>query len=809
MNTRARLFLSLCTAAAVVLYLLADTRDTGPGPITSVHAQVAELQGGKACVLCHGTGPDAHARGAGVEHLAQACLDCHEVIQDQIDAESGLHGGLSVAQRRLCGECHVEHLGADLALTDERAFRLAGHDGPSGFDHSTVDYDLHGRHDALACVDCHPAADKAVLAEGESRYLGKTQTCLDCHEDVHDGQMRRGCAACHGQEHDFDDLSAFPHDERFPLHYAHGGLSCAECHEPDSAHSVEALSDAAIAQNPLLSAWRACAACHESPHTSSFIENLPAPQVPHGPGQDSCVLCHSERHDSWRGEQVEFEETWHSASGFDLAKPHAKLQCAACHVRGDDGEQSFTSAYPGRAAQQCAACHQDVHQGQFLNDAGQTRACLECHAQDQFLESNFDVAAHARAGFALEDSHATIECNACHDQLRPGFSDAAALAPHAAECRVYVGTARRCEECHSDAHRGAFSALEAQRGTPELGSCASCHNATRFDQTIDDFDHELWTAFALVGGHATDSCAACHEASAQADQHGRRFGHVSELFPGDSATCVNCHADVHAGAFGDAALPNQVDGRLGCDRCHNVHAFNQLHGPFDHGAWTNYALDGAHAAAACTSCHGQAQELRSFGLVADHYPGDASSCATCHSDPHLGIFDRDQRKQSVLGRQDCARCHETRSFQAAALGSFDHGYWTEFELSGAHGKAQCSACHVELPQLAEHGRSYERAAGRACHECHSDPHVGQFLQQGKQDCARCHDELASSWQLPSFDHDQTAFALDATHAKVACNACHTSEPLRSGGEAVRYKPMGTACMDCHAVLPGPASGGGG
>jgi hypothetical protein len=39
--------------------------------------------------------------------------------------------------------------------------------------------------------------------------------------------------------------------------------------------------------------------------------------------------------------------------------------------------------------------------------------------------------------------------------------------------------------------------------------------------------------------------------------------------------------------------------------------------------------------------------------------------------------------------------------------------------------------------------------------------------------------------------------LDDEHAGLACSACHKPQPVRGWGTAVRYKPLGTVCGDCH------------
>jgi hypothetical protein len=95
------------------------------------------------------------------------------------------------------------------------------------------------------------------------------------------------------------------------------------------------------------------------------------------------------------------------------------------------------------------------------------------------------------------------------------------------------------------------------------------------------------------------------------------------------------------------------------------------------------------------------------------------------------------------------------------------------------------------------GRTFGRAAGRACADCHDDPHAAQFAVAGVTDCARCH-ASNGAFELVDFDHARdTRFALDAQHARLACSACHVPWATAAGERVVRYKPLGTQCADCH------------
>ena len=210
-------------------------------------------------------------------------------------------------------------------------------------------------------------------------------------------------------------------------------------------------------------------------------------------------------------------------------------------------------------------------------------------------------------------------------------------------------------------------------------------------------------------------------------------------------------------------------------------------------------MKGAHEQEGCQACHPLNQKPdpngRTFGKVSEHF-GEYQGCVTCHEDPHAGAFDADELPAKVDQRSDCARCHSEVSFRNLDRG-FDHGVWTGFTLAGAHGTAACSACHTPLARPAAGGRTWERAKGPACADCHEQPHGRQFELGGKTDCTRCHtDETADFLR---FNHERDSrFRLGETHKEVACSACHLPVVER-GLRFIRYKPMGTECVDCHGV----------
>jgi Zn finger protein HypA/HybF involved in hydrogenase expression len=92
----------------------------------------------------------------------------------------------------------------------------------------------------------------------------------------------------------------------------------------------------------------------------------------------------------------------------------------------------------------------------------------------------------------------------------------------------------------------------------------------------------------------------------------------------------------------------------------------------------------------------------------------------------------------------------------------------------------------------DHGR-VKHLACASCHEA-KNPHRDQFTGRG---CDQCHG--TESYRIARFDHNKARFALDAAHAQAACSACHNAESDARGASFIRYRPLRTACKDCHGA----------
>lgn len=680
MNIHApRIWLAFFSGTAVFLLALRDAGKITPGDLAEVHERVPELADRDGCVLCHG--------GGGVT-MGDSCLECHDRIDQQLDLGDGLHGMLDERVVVGCALCHGDHHGNDFKLINDRSFVLAGSPKQSEFDHDLIGFDMHGKHLELSCAECHENADVDVLEEGTTRFLGLDQSCVQCHEDPHEGQMTRSCAECHGQE-SFEDFKEFVHDERFPLTGSHADVSCIECHQSGDVHSVEHLDSSGAAS------VRGCVDCHESPHKRPFLRRIAGLEgvAP----RESCTTCHLVEHDAFAGIDLQITPEQHACSGFVLAPPHEEVSCADCH--GSQGD-TFADRYPGRQQESCGACHTDPHEGQF-EDSAFSGGCLDCHDKLAFEPHQFTPEKHEETRLSLAGGHADQDCSACHEEPKQDVA------------LIFADAEHRCEACHEDGHAGFFASFATKLEPIEEGECARCHQVTEFsDVPASHFDHEFWTGFGVRGAHLQNSCETCHPRSAAPDDTGRTFGRATETF-------------------------GRIDG-----------------------------------------------------------------CATCHVDPHEGQFDRPDSPVEVEGTVGCARCHVETSFRSLELG-FNHEKWTGFSLDGTHAEISCSECHAPVSTDRPDGRSFARARGTSCIDCHGDPHAGQFQVEGSTDCLRCHSTSAHAFSELSFDHDvDSRFPLEDAHRTLACSECHRPWKLGEGFEVVRYRPLGTDCKDCHGSSKG-------
>jgi hypothetical protein len=640
---------------------------------------------------------------------------------------------------------------------------------------------VHGKLEKLqgrsGCAECHGGL-----------LTSMTSACRECHTEIAEqldgdhglhgvleGELGQRCALCHGEhlgpgfasvnlqsfrQAGFESAEKFEHARvGFAMSGKHLEIGCADCHL-NAAKSV--LGEG---ERRFLGLQQECTSCHKDPHKGAM----------HG----ACVACHGQS--KWDVLASVGHERF-----LPLVGGHGGVECRKCHPKAGARALENEGAPGGKLeARSCEECHASPHAQNFVEQTARAenlpraQVCVRCHAAEQTSFRDPALAQltppqHALSGFRLGLPHDKQSCAQCHD---PKLKEFAARYPGR--------TQDQCASCHADVHRGQFAT-----GPFARGGCLECHERERWTPHTFDLQKHARASLALEGAHAKLKCEECHVRLV--DDGPRRFRATPD-------TCSACHADAHQGFFDlrAAGLPLVAHGD--CARCHGVQSFADV-ASFDHGQWTGFGIAGAHAQAECAVCHPAREQpderKRSFGTVQEHF-GRFEGCNTCHADAHAGQFDTARLPVRLDGRTGCARCHGESSFRALPFG-FDHALWTGFALAGGHQSTDCSSCHAPLRQPTQEGRSWGRARGPACADCHPDPHAGQFQVEGRNDCTRCH--AAAQPKFLAFDHERDArFALGEAHAKLACSACHASVAVETGVETVRYRPLPIECVDCHGV----------
>jgi len=441
-----------------------------------------------------------------------------------------------------------------------------------------------------------------------------------------------------------------------------------------------------------------------------------------------------------------------------LAKAHQSIsgmtQCTSCH--------RFATAGGGI---KCLECHVEINQGLKANKGYHSvvvkkdnpdKDCARCHSEhngEKFQlirwEPSLEKFDHNQTGYRLEGKHAAIQCKDCHNaaRIQPQWQK---LIKDKDLNRSFLGLSQSCLSCHEDFHKGQLSK-----------DCQSCHNTTTW-KDVTRFDHSK-TRYPLTGLHAKVACAKCHlpAGPGQPPQYtGLKF-----------ASCVNCHADPHHGAF-----------QKECASCHSTAGWKQLStagisSQFDHDK-TNFPLRGKHKTVDCGACHhsGNFKEPIPYKL-----------CSDCHKpDPHSGQFAK--RKDG----DKCESCHTVEGWKPSTFTVKDHAT-SDYPLDGAHAKVECAKCHIPAGAATKYKIKFA-----LCTDCHKDEHNGQFAAAPWSNrCESCHTVKTftpSTFTLAK--HQKTRFVLEGAHVAVSCADCHSAKQGRPKSSAP-FHFANLACITCH------------
>jgi hypothetical protein len=141
-------------------------------------------------------------------NIGKICVDCHKNIHENYISDK-------YYPQKTCENCH-----------NESKWSLIK------FDHSKTDFDLSGVHKQQPCRACHFGKNNYSLSN--QRFSNLTNTCTECHDDIHFKQFDinnlTDCTKCHG----FNNWQAskFNHNNTaFKLDGKHEKVACNKCHK--------------------------------------------------------------------------------------------------------------------------------------------------------------------------------------------------------------------------------------------------------------------------------------------------------------------------------------------------------------------------------------------------------------------------------------------------------------------------------------------------------------------------------------------------------------------------------------------------
>ncbi len=394
-------------------------------------------------------------------------------------------------------------------------------------------------------------------------------------------------------------------------------------------------------------------------------------------------------------------------------------------------KEAYEVSYPEIAAEQAEAIEQAQQLVEELitrlvfDEPGVTWEDFPDHNRHKYFAGCFRC--HDGKHLSEDGESIRLHCNICHNvpetvsagERPPQVPLSYIQEPSSHLASNFIADHRfqaddSCTECHG----------EVQFGADDSSFCAnsSCHGRAWPEVNLDAaFPHPI----ELEGRHAEVWCHDCHAGVAKPEYD-----------------CANCHQPPMEPHFGTV-----------CEDCHTPAGWEQADlGDFQHPV----ALEGAHAALACSSCHTAGEEL-------------TYECANCHEPP----------SESHFGT-NCEECHTPAGFEDATLPPELH----PVPLIGAHQRATCDVCHAEGQRVPEYicsncHKPPENHLPGKCDVCHTPegfaesaafivnvaPSIEHGLD-GRDDCLMCHDPGGQIRPAPSNHGD---------YQNEQCTLCHKME----------------------------------
>jgi hypothetical protein len=213
----------------------------------SCHADVHGGELGPRCDTCHSSATFrvtgyVHPRFpeffAG-QHAPLGCDRCHarEAPTRPVRVGAPVTAVRFKTVSTACASCHRDvHLGQQGPACENCHTVQIATFGLAEFSHDRTKFPLTGRHQTVACAQCHKRETGQFPAGAGTavRYKGIATECRACHEDVHLGQLDARCETCHTTASfklpQYRHLRARSLSEFFVGRHARA--ICTACHKP-------------------------------------------------------------------------------------------------------------------------------------------------------------------------------------------------------------------------------------------------------------------------------------------------------------------------------------------------------------------------------------------------------------------------------------------------------------------------------------------------------------------------------------------------------------------------------------------------
>jgi hypothetical protein len=412
------------------------------------------------------------------KHATVDCKECHKI--EVKDGKNFQHfSGITFTS---CVNCHTDAHKRELGNkcnechTEESFKTFIGY---NHFNHAKTSFPLKGLHKKLDCAKCHNLNLNSLVVLQDRKGI-KTEDCISCHKDVHEGKFGTDCKQCHNED-GFRKLSnpdKFDHNlTHYKLEGKHEKVDCKSCHKQKFTDPIE---------------YNACASCHTDYHKGEL--NIAS-------RTRDCSECHI----VFGFTESTYSIDDHSKSSFKLEGAHQATPCLSCHKK--ESNWKFRNI-----GMQCIDCHTDIHKGYIKDKFYPNQSCTACHSTESWNDIHFD---HTLTGYTLSGQHAKQNCMKCHG-LKPGESGNKFLK--------FSTINATCTGCHVNVHQDQF----AKNGETH---CESCHDFVSWKPV--NFNHDN-TAFKLEGKHKDVACSACHKQIKVNDQ-------IIIQYKFENFECVVCH----------------------------------------------------------------------------------------------------------------------------------------------------------------------------------------------------------------------------------------------------------------------------